>query len=69
MPAGALDETEREREKEKLVGGIIETEFCSLKVARQCPLVLLVEARLVFGIYLILIFKDVGAAIVGRNVI
>jgi hypothetical protein len=39
------------------------------KVPRQCPLVLLVEARLVFGICSIEIFKDVGAAVVGRNVI
>jgi hypothetical protein len=41
-----------------------------LKVPRQCPLVLLVEARLVFGICSILIFfKDVGAAVVGLNVV
>jgi hypothetical protein len=46
-----------------------ETEFGSLKVPRQCPLVLLVEARLAFGICSILIFKDVGAAVVGRNVV
>jgi hypothetical protein len=50
-------------------GGVIETGFGSLKVPRQCPLVLLVEARLVFGICSILIFKGVGAAVVGRNVI
>jgi hypothetical protein len=31
-------------------GGVIETEFGRLKVPRKCPLVLLVEARLVFGI-------------------
>jgi hypothetical protein len=65
---------EREREKRKLgsgserhyrVGGgrVIETKVISLKVSRQCPLVLLVEARLVFGICSILIFKDVGAAV------
>jgi hypothetical protein len=40
-----------------------------LKVPRQCPLVLLVEARLVLGICSILNFKDVGAAVVGRNVV
>jgi hypothetical protein len=49
-------------------GGVIETEFSSLKFPRQCPLVLLVEAKLVFGICSIFIFKDVGAAVVGRNV-
>jgi hypothetical protein len=49
--------------------GVIKTEFGSLKVPRQCPLVLLVEARLVFGICSILIFEDVEAAVVGRNVI
>jgi hypothetical protein len=48
---------ERERERRESwrgsvrhyrVGGrVIETEFGSLKVPRQCPLVLLVEARLV----------------------
>jgi hypothetical protein len=36
-----------------------------LKVPRQCPLVLLVEVRLVCGI---LIFKEVGEAVIGRNV-
>jgi hypothetical protein len=36
---------------------------------RQCPLVLLVEAMLVFGICSILIFEDVGAAVVGRHVV
>jgi hypothetical protein len=36
------------------------------KVPRQCLLVLLVDSRLVFGISLILIFKDVGAAVVGE---
>jgi hypothetical protein len=63
---------EREREKRKLGEGwceAIETEFGSLKVPRQYPLVLLVKARLVFGICSILIFKDVGAAVVGRNVV
>jgi hypothetical protein len=45
--------------------GVIETEFGSLKVPRQCPPVLLVKARRVFGICSILIFKDVGAAVVG----
>jgi hypothetical protein len=40
-----------------------------LKVPRQCPLVLLVEVRLVCGICSILIFKEVGAAAMGRNVI
>jgi hypothetical protein len=40
-----------------------------LKVPRQCPLVLQVEARLVFGISSTLSFKDVGAAVVGRNVV
>jgi hypothetical protein len=44
-------------------GRVIETEFGSLKVPRQCPLVLLVESRLVFGICSIMIFKDVGAAL------
>jgi hypothetical protein len=50
----------REREKKKkkvgrlvrdttVLGGVIETEFGSLKVPRQCPLVLLVKARLIFG--------------------
>jgi hypothetical protein len=38
-----------------------------LKVPRQCPIVLLVEARFVFGICSILIFKDVGAAVVASN--
>jgi hypothetical protein len=50
-------------------GGVIETVFGSLKVPRQCPLVLLGQAKLVFGICSILIFKDVGAAVVGRNVV
>jgi hypothetical protein len=36
------------------------------KVPRQCPLVLLVKARLVLGISSILNFKDVGAAVVGE---
>jgi hypothetical protein len=49
--------------------GVIETEFGSLKVPRQCPLVLLVKARLVFGICSILNFKDVAAAAMERNVI
>jgi hypothetical protein len=40
-----------------------------LKVPRQWPLVLLVEARLAFGICSILIFKDVGGAVVGRIVV
>jgi hypothetical protein len=44
-------------------------EVGSFEVPRQCPLVLLVEARLVFGICSILIFKDVGVAVVGRNVV
>jgi hypothetical protein len=56
----------REKE-EKVWRGVIETEFGSLKLPRQCPLVLLVEARLVYGICSILIFKDVGAAVVERN--
>jgi hypothetical protein len=50
-------------------GRVIGTAFGSLKVPRQCPLVLLVEARLVLGICSILNFKDVGAAVVGRNVV
>jgi hypothetical protein len=72
-------ERERERERGGKLGGnkrhyrveggrVIETEVGSLKVPRQCPLVLLVEARLVFGICSILIFKDVGAAVVWRKV-
>jgi hypothetical protein len=45
-----------EREKRKFGGGgVIETEFAVLKVPRQCPLVLLVEVRLVCGIDSILI--------------
>jgi hypothetical protein len=77
-----LREREREREREgerklergsvrhyRVGGGVIETEFGSWKVPRQCPLVLPVEARVVFGICSILIFKDVGAAVVGRNVV
>jgi hypothetical protein len=50
-------------------GGKSKQNFAVLKVPRQCPLVLLVEARLVFWICLILNFKDVGAAVVGRNVV
>jgi hypothetical protein len=49
-------------------GGIIETKFEVLKVPRRCPLVLLVEVRLVCGICSILIFKEVGTAAMGRNV-
>jgi hypothetical protein len=37
-----------------------------LKVPRQCPLVLLIEVGLVFGICSILIFKDVGEAVMGE---
>jgi hypothetical protein len=62
---------EREREREEKCGGVgvnerdyrvgwrkvIETEFGRLKVPRQCQLVLLVKARLVFGICSILILK------------
>jgi hypothetical protein len=36
------------------------------KVPRQCPVALLVKARLLLGISSILIFKDVGAAVVGE---
>jgi hypothetical protein len=52
-------------ERHYQVGGrkVIETEFGSLKVPRQCPLVLLVEVKLVFGICSVLIFKDVGTAV------
>jgi hypothetical protein len=55
-------------ERECWRGGI-ETKFRSLKVPRQCPLVLQVEARLIFGICSILNIKDVGAAVAGRNVV
>jgi hypothetical protein len=57
---------ERERKKRKLGGGIerrysvgtgvIETKFVVLKVPRQCPLVLLLEVRLVYEICSILFF-------------
>jgi hypothetical protein len=50
-------------------GGGTERKLAVLKVPRQCPLVLLVEARLVCGICSILIFKEVGAAAMGRNVV
>jgi hypothetical protein len=43
------------RDTTVLQRGVIETEFGGLKVPRQCSLVLLVEARLVFGICSILI--------------
>jgi hypothetical protein len=36
------------------------------KVPRQCPLVLLVKARLVLGYFFNFDFKDVGAAVVGE---
>jgi hypothetical protein len=35
------------RDTTVLGGGVIETKFAVLKVPRQCPLVLLVEVRLV----------------------
>jgi hypothetical protein len=38
-------------------GGVIEHNLAVWKVPRQCPLVLLVKARLVLGIYSILILK------------
>jgi hypothetical protein len=41
--------------------------FAALKVPRQCPLVLLVEVRLVCGICSILILKEFGAAEEGQN--
>jgi hypothetical protein len=48
-------------------GGVYSKQnFAVWKVPRQCPLVLLVKARLVFTICSILIFKDVGAAVVGE---
>jgi hypothetical protein len=70
----------REREREEKVGGVvrdttvwgeggIETKLAVLKVPRQCPLVLLVVVRFVCGICSILIFKDVGAAAMGQNVV
>jgi hypothetical protein len=43
--------------------------FAVLKVPRQCPLVLLVDVRLLCRICSILIFKEVGAAAMGRNVV
>jgi hypothetical protein len=42
-------------EREEKVWGGGETKLAVLKVPRQCPLVLLVEVRLVCGIYSILI--------------
>jgi hypothetical protein len=51
------------------VAGAIETKLAVLKVPRQCPLVLLVEVRLVCGICSILIFKEVGAAAMRQNVV
>jgi hypothetical protein len=48
-------------ERHYSLGGGIETKFTVLKVPRQCPLVLPVEATLVCGICSILIFKEVGA--------
>jgi hypothetical protein len=56
---------EREREN---VGGGIEKDLAVLKFPRQCPLVLVLEVRLACGIRSILIFKEVGAAPMGRNV-
>jgi hypothetical protein len=53
----------RER-RESLGEGVIETKFAVLKVPRQCPLVLLVDVRLLCGICSILVFKEVGAAAV-----
>jgi hypothetical protein len=50
-----------------LRGGGIGTKFAALKVPRQCPLVLLVEVRLVYGTCSILIFKNAGAAEMGRS--
>jgi hypothetical protein len=49
--------------------GVIETKFSVLKVPRQRPLVLLVDVRLVCGICSVLIFKEVRAAAMGRNVV
>jgi hypothetical protein len=43
----------------------METIFAVLKVLRQCPLLLLVEVRLVCGICSILIFKEFGTAAMG----
>jgi hypothetical protein len=48
--------------------GVIEPKLVVLKVPRQCPLVLLVEVRLVCRICSILIFKEFGAAAMGRNI-
>jgi hypothetical protein len=53
-------EREREREKERREswkGGNQNNNFAVLRVPRQCPLVLLVEARFVFWICSILILK------------
>jgi hypothetical protein len=66
-----------EREREEKVGWgetlkcwreVIETKLAVLKAPRQCPLVLLVEVRLVCGICSILIFEEVGTVAMGRNV-
>jgi hypothetical protein len=48
--------------------GVIETKICNFEGSRQCPLVHLVEVRLVCGICSISIFKEVGAAAMRRNV-
>jgi hypothetical protein len=53
-------------EREEKIGRGNRNKMAALKVSRQYLLVLLVEAKLVFGICSILIFKDVGAAVVGE---
>jgi hypothetical protein len=50
-------------------GGKSKQNFVVFKVPRQCSLVLLVEVRLVCGICSVLVFKEVGAAEMGRNLI
>jgi hypothetical protein len=52
-----------------MAGGNRNKNLAVLKVPRQCPVVLLVVVRLVCGICSILIFKEFGAAAMGRNVV
>jgi hypothetical protein len=74
---GSFSERERERREIWTERGVVrdttvmesKQNLAVLKVPRQWPLVLLVEARLVFGICSVLNFKDVGAAVVGRNIV
>jgi hypothetical protein len=64
-------EREKEREEKRKFffggGGVIETKFASFDVPRQCPLVLLVEVRLVCRICSI--SKELGATAMGLNVV